>query len=248
MLPTQQGSIRLFRLLGIQVYLHWSWFFVAFYTVSTRTREYDSPVWNVVEYLSLFLIVLMHEYGHSLACRSTGGQADQIVLWPLGGVAYVAPPQRPGAQLWSIAAGPLVNVVLAPVLYLLLRVVVGRGLHETYPDAVKCLDMVQTINLYLLIFNLLPVYPLDGGQIFRSILWYFTGPANSLIIATVVGFLGGGALLAFALYNGIMWTAVLAGFLLFNCWKSFVFARQLRAHLNNIPPPAAPANSTISDS
>ena len=57
----------------------------------------------------------MHEFGHALACRQVGGKANQIMLWPLGGVAYVSPPQRPGAMLWSIAAGPLVNVVLVPV-------------------------------------------------------------------------------------------------------------------------------------
>ena len=73
----------------------------------------------MLEYLALFVIVLLHEFGHALACRQVGGQADQIVLWPLGGVAYVAPPPRPGATLWSIAAGPLVNVVLVPVLTIL---------------------------------------------------------------------------------------------------------------------------------
>src|SRR4051812_4794764 len=117
MLPTQKGSFRLFRLRGIDVFLHWSWFVVAFYTLNSRSAEYSSPVWNVAEYLALFLIVLMHEFGHSLACRQTGGVSEQIVLWPLGGVAYVSPPQRPGAQLWSIAAGPLVNVALAPILF-----------------------------------------------------------------------------------------------------------------------------------
>jgi Zn-dependent protease len=58
---------------------------------------------------------LFHEFGHALACRQVGGQADLIVLWPLGGVAYVSPPPRPGALLWRIAAGPLVNVLLVPV-------------------------------------------------------------------------------------------------------------------------------------
>ena len=77
---------------------------------------YSSPVWNVLEYLSLFLIVLIHEFGHQLACRQVGGETHDIILWPFGGVAYVSPPQRPGAQLWSIAAGPLVNVALIPIL------------------------------------------------------------------------------------------------------------------------------------
>src|SRR5580765_3695175 len=111
-----QGSIRLFRFSGIDVFLHWSWFVVAIYEIQCRTGRYTSVTWNVLEYLGLFLIVLTHEFGHALACRQVGGNANRIVLWPLGGVAYVDPPQRPGATLWSIAAGPLVNVVLVPLL------------------------------------------------------------------------------------------------------------------------------------
>src|ERR1051325_1845882 len=103
MLPTHRGSIRLFRFAGIQVFLHWSWFVVALIEVNTRSREYSSFVYNVWEYLGLFAIVRMHEFGHALACRSVGGTAERIVLWPLGGVAYVSPPLRPGATLWSIA-------------------------------------------------------------------------------------------------------------------------------------------------
>src|SRR5947208_2872937 len=116
MTPTRKGSFRLFHFAGVDVFLHWSWFIVAIYEIQTRPKEYSSPLWPVLEYLSLFVIVLMHEFGHALACRQVGGQANQIVLWPLGGVAYVTPPPRPGATLWSIAAGPLVNVALAPIL------------------------------------------------------------------------------------------------------------------------------------
>src|SRR6266436_5924548 len=115
MLPTRQGSLRLFRVAGIDLFLHWSWFLVAFYGISTRAKDYSSLVWPVLDYLTLFAIVLLHEFGHALACRQVGGKANQIVLWPLGGVAYVSPPPRPGATLWSIAAGPLVNVALLPV-------------------------------------------------------------------------------------------------------------------------------------
>src|SRR6266700_2326010 len=115
----RQGSIRLFRFSGIDVFLHWSWFVVAAYEIQTRKGSYSSITWNVLEYLALFLIVTIHEFGHALACRQVGGRADRIVLWPLGGVAYVDPPPRPGATLWSIAAGPLVNVVLMPVLIFL---------------------------------------------------------------------------------------------------------------------------------
>src|SRR3979490_1829713 len=117
MASLRQGSFRLFRFAGVDLFLHWSWFLVAAFEISDRAKRYPSLSWNVLEYLALFLIVMLHEYGHALACRQVGGTANRIVLWPLGGIAFVSPPQRPGAVLWSIAAGPLVNVVLAPIIF-----------------------------------------------------------------------------------------------------------------------------------
>ena len=109
------GTVRLFAFRGIDVYLHWSWAVVGLLEIQWRSSAYDSLVWNITEYIALFALVLLHEFGHALACRSVGGEAKRIMLWPLGGVAYVRPPPRPGAQLWSIAAGPLVNLVLVPL-------------------------------------------------------------------------------------------------------------------------------------
>lgn len=199
-MPTRKGSFRLFKCFGIEVFLHWSWFLVAIYEVQIRKGNYSSINWNVLEYVSLFLIVLLHEFGHALACRSVGGNANQIVLWPFGGVAYVAPPQRPGAQLWSIVAGPLVNVVLVPVLSLLWWLADSAGWPDTNPNLYTYVQTVWFINLILLLFNMLPVYPLDGGQILRSLLWFFFGRAQSLQIATVIGFIGAACLAAAAIW------------------------------------------------
>ena len=68
------GSFRLFRVSGIQVYLHWSWLVVAYVEIVSRVNKYQSMAWNVIEYLALFGIVLMHEFGHALACRQVGGK------------------------------------------------------------------------------------------------------------------------------------------------------------------------------
>ena len=133
---TRQGSIHLFRFSGVDVFLHWSWFLVAAYEIQIGRGLYSSVTWNALEYLALFLIVLLHEFGHALACRQVGGRANQIVLWPLGGVAYVDPPPRPGATLWSIAAGPLVNVVLVPVLFAVL-IADRSGLARSAPQSVS---------------------------------------------------------------------------------------------------------------
>jgi len=225
-MPTRRGSVRIFKLFGITVYLHWAWF-IAIYWFVSQAKGYSSPVWSVLECLCLFGIVLIHEFGHQLACRSVGGQTHDIVLWPLGGVAYVSPPQRPGAQLWSIAAGPLVNVILFPLLFALWRLGKAAGWPESNHDAYNFVLMLFLINATLLIFNMLPIYPLDGGQILRSLLWFLFGRANSLLAATIIGFIGVALLILFALWVGDTWLIVLSVFIVLNCWGGLMQARAL---------------------
>ena len=227
MTPTRQGAFRLFGIAGIDIYLHWSWFLVAMFVVSNRRGQYASLTWNVLEYLALFVIVLLHEFGHALACRQVGGRANQIVLWPLGGVAYVAPPPRPGATLWSLAAGPLVNVVLFPFLSLLWWFARYHGWIQTAPDAYGFLRAIWFMNVGLLVFNLLPIYPLDGGQILRCLLWFAFGATRSLMVASLVGLVGVALLGMLALWEGSIWLGLLSVFILLNCWKAFQQARAM---------------------
>jgi Zn-dependent protease len=217
-MPTgRQGSVHLFRYKGIDVFLHWSWFLIAVFEIQARKGSYSSVAWNVLEYLALFAIVLTHEFGHALACRQVGGIADHIVLWPLGGVAYVNPPPRPGATLWSIAAGPLVNVALLPILWTLFSLSHSSG-WAADPDVSRFLYSIAWINTALLIFNILPIFPLDGGQILRALLWFVLGRARSLLVATLLGFVGVAAFLLFAFRSGSLWIGAIAIFMLLNCW------------------------------
>lgn len=236
-MPTRQGSIHLFRLCGIDVYLHYAWFLAVAYFVS-QTQGYSSVIWSIGECLAMFLIVLAHEFGHAFACRSVGGQANQIILWLFGGVAYVAPPQRPGAQLWSIAAGPLVNVILVPVLTGAWFLALWAGWRDTAPETYRLLFHVQGINVLLLVFNLMPIFPLDGGQILRSLLWFFLGRANSLMVASTIGFVGVGGMILLAAWaflkaedagerRSALWLSFMAAFILMNCWGGLRQARAL---------------------
>ncbi|CAN5583393.1 hypothetical protein BH18VER1_BH18VER1_14570 [soil metagenome] len=234
----QGGSIPLFRVAGIQVSLHFSWFIVAVYQVTSRPHGYESLTFAIYEYLALFLIVLLHEFGHALACRSVGGMANRILLWPFGGVAFVQPPARPGAQLWSIVAGPLVNVALIPVLLLLRVVVLRSGYALEAPDAYRLIWMTGYINIVILIFNLLPIYPLDGGQMLRSLLWYPFGPIRSLQIAAVIGLLGGGGLAIYAFTTGSTWLVILTLFLLSQAVQGWQRAKALQAEANAALHPA----------
>jgi Zn-dependent protease len=227
-MPTSpQGSIHLLKFKGIDVFLHWSWFVIAAYEIQSGKARYSSITWNILEYLALFLIVMTHEFGHSLACRQVGGRADRIVLWPLGGVAYVDPPPRPGATLWSIAAGPLVNVALAPIFWALFSFAKSAGWKQTSHDQYEFVFALLAIDVVLLVFNMLPFYPLDGGQIFRSLLWFVLGRARSLLVAAILGFVGVLGFVGLALWRGSLWYGAVAVFMLLNCWSGLQQARAL---------------------
>jgi predicted RNA-binding Zn-ribbon protein involved in translation (DUF1610 family) len=146
----------------------------------------------------------------------------------------VAPPQRPGATLWSIAAGPLVNVALAPVLTILALVAGASGWEETRPNGYNFITALCYINWGLLIFNLLPIYPLDGGQILQSLLWFVLGRARSLMVTTVIGFIGVAALIVVAIWAHAVWFGILCVFILMNCWQGLMHARVL-ARIAKLP-------------
>jgi Zn-dependent protease len=246
MTSLRSGSFRLFRFAGIDLFLHWSWFLVALIEINGRSKEYSSITWNMIEYLALFLIVMLHEFGHALACRQVGGTANRIVLWPLGGVAYVNPPQRPGATLWSIAAGPLVNVAFLAILWALGMPNRATGWADDMPNVYVFMEALFSINKWLLVFNLLPIYPLDGGQILRSLLWFVLGRARSLMAATVIGFIGVAGLIGLALWMQSAWFGIIAAFILMNCWSGLQQARALLrvAKLPRTPGFACPSCET----
>lgn len=226
------GSIPLFRIAGIRVSLHFTWFIIAAYAITATRDRYHEPISAAYAYLALFLIVLLHEFGHAFACRSVGGRAEQIILWPLGGVAFVSPPPRPGAMLWSIVAGPLVNVALLPVFWVFLRAVSGGAILQGWPDAYPLVRDVALVNIGILIFNLLPIFPLDGGQIVRSLLWFVVGRIRSLQIAAALGMIGAAALGAYAFYAQSIWLGVLAFFLISQAGAGWQQAKALQLELD----------------
>jgi uncharacterized protein (TIGR03067 family) len=215
----QQGSIRLFRVGGIDVLLHWSWFLFALLRLQpTGTDDplqpvrYDVQAWYLLEYVALFGLVLLHEFGHVLACRSVGGIANCIVLWPLGGIALVDPPARPGAVLWSIVAGPLVNVVLVVPTVGLWLACGAAGYEDTLPDVYRLATALAWMNGWLLLFNILPIYPLDGGQSLYALLWFVLGRARALMTATAVSLLTTVGILAVAVVQRSLTWGIIAVF------------------------------------
>ena len=122
---------------------------------------------------------------------------------------------------------PLVNLALIPILWLGFR----YGMPEDASrDALTFAFILQYINIFLLIFNVLPIYPMDGGQILQALLWFKLGFAKALLIASAVGLVGGVGLMALAFfYTGSLLSVLMVVFLLLNCWKAFQAARQILA-------------------
>ena len=237
------GAFPLFQFRGIQVYLHFSWLLVAVYEINLGKTRYGSLAWAAWEYIGLFVIVLLHEFGHAFACRSTGGRADQIVLWPLGGLAFVDPPMRPGAVLWSIAAGPLVNVALFPVLFVGALTTSNYRAVTVDPNLHHLISSLWFINIFLLIFNLLPFYPLDGGQIVRALLWFKFGPVRSLMIAGVTGVFGAACFGLIAFWQKSIWLGVIAFFLFSQAAGAIERAKAMRlANETATRPPPIPSD------
>ena len=119
------------------------------------------------------------------------------------------------------------NVALIPILLVLGMASRSLGWATTMPDVHLLLRWIWRINLGLLIFNMLPIYPLDGGQILRSLLWFPLGRARSLVAATIIGFIGIVGFIGLALWIHSVWFGILALFMLMNCWGGLQHARAL---------------------
>jgi Zn-dependent protease len=197
----QQG-IPLGRWFGITVVIHWTFLLYAAYLLFSlpHANAQDFQV-NILWLVLLFGTVLAHEFGHALSCKAMGGTAIHIVLWPLGGIAFIKPPGNAWAWLVTTVCGPLVNAVLWPLFWVIcyrLGISTEDGAQLYFAThtglqvwvAIACLLMLQ-INKMLLLFNLIPSYPMDGGRILQEIVWLTVGYAQSLRIAGAVGVITG---------------------------------------------------------
>jgi Zn-dependent protease/CBS domain-containing protein len=188
------ASIKLGRIAGIEIGVNWS-LAVIFALIVWSLAEGVFPSQNpglshgtyitmgVVAGLAFFASLLLHELGHARQAQREGMEVDGITLWLFGGVSqFKGAFPRAGAEFRIAIAGPLVSLVLGVVFVLL---AVFAGLPSAADGVVAWLGY---INLSLLVFNLLPALPLDGGRVFRSALWYFKGNlAWATRIATDVG-------------------------------------------------------------
>jgi Zn-dependent protease len=185
-------SLKLGRILGIDVYIHFTFLLLLGFVGLTHWlagRSLEAALSGMLFFAGLFVCVLLHEYGHALAARKYGIATCDITLLPIGGLARLERmPDKPLQELVVALAGPLVNVVIAVSLF------VGLTLTDRWQPVSSLtttsgnlVERLLVVNVFLVLFNLLPAFPMDGGRVLRSLLAMRMEYARATRIAARIG-------------------------------------------------------------
>jgi Zn-dependent protease len=217
----RRTNFQLAKVFGIRIGAGISWFVVLFLFVVVFTPEFHKVLGGsdttaylvaVAVVLSFFVSVILHELGHALVAKRNGLAVLGIDLWAFGGLTRSEPARSPGTQFKVAIAGPAVTfglivltygaaLLIAPSSYFK-EVATGGSIHAS--PALVWLSWVSLVNLFVLVFNLIPAFPLDGGQIAQSLIWWRTGDRNRATSWT------GRAGQGFALMLGVLGLAMMA--------------------------------------
>lgn len=239
------GSVPLGTWFGIRVRMHSSLvIFMAITLLFAETRGGMGAKNALTSMIILFFSVLLHEFGHCFGARWVGGSARDILMWPLGGLAFVEPPRRPWPSFLTTAAGPAVNVLLC--------LVTGLGIFAIYAASDRSAPLpwfpfrdglasyvpydstlayylfwIFTVNYGLLMFNLLLVfYPFDGGRMVQELLWVKVGYYKSMMFATRIGMIGAVIAAMVGLVTSFM-LVVIAIFGFITCYRQYQQLREM---------------------
>ena len=186
------GSLRIGRPFGIDLSLHGTfWLLPAFVFLSAYLAGgLPAAVLNTGVILAVFGCVALHELGHALAARLYGIRTQDITLYPIGGVARLERmPERPVQEIVVALAGPAVNVVIAVGLLAVLAADgLALGIWPSYQNpAHTFLARLMTYNVGLVLFNLIPAFPMDGGRVLRAVVSWFTDRVTATRVAVTIG-------------------------------------------------------------
>jgi len=184
-------SIKLARIAGIELKIHitflifLAWIALTYYRAGGAAFAIQGTIFVVL----LFLCVVLHELGHALTARSFGIRTPDITLLPIGGVARLERiPENPKQELAIAIAGPLVNVAIAAILIFALNAqATFSDLEDLNVPRVAMLQKLASVNIFLVLFNLIPAFPMDGGRILRALLAMRMNYARATQVAATIG-------------------------------------------------------------
>ena len=168
-------SLKIGRFSGIDVRMHITFLLLVGWVALLYGRQGQSvsaAVAGVAFILSVFLCVILHEFGHALAARRYGIKTRDIILLPIGGVARLEKmPTNPLHELWISIAGPAVNVVIAAILFMWIKVSASFDPFQVMTvTAGPFFERILVVNLFMIAFNMIPAFPMDGGRVLRAVL------------------------------------------------------------------------------
>jgi Zn-dependent protease len=258
-----RGSWRVGRIAGIEVGIHYTWLMALFIFTWLLGQGFSAtyPGWYSYYYwiagflatFTLFISVLIHELAHSLVARSRGLSVSTITLFILGGVSNLAEePENPGVEFAMAIVGPLSSIALGFIFWIIWYLITKTWVLPVFSVNITASKQTMGLaivgflaytNIILAIFNLLPGFPLDGGRVFRSIIWRTTGNLyRATNIASIVGrvfgwgFIALGVVLAiftqFGFLNGLWF--VFVGWFLNSAADNSRSEVTLREHLTGV--------------
>ena len=200
----RKGSYHLGSAFGIGIYVHWSfalllgWVFIA-----GLSGGLMDAVQSVAFVALIFGCIVLHELGHSMAARAYGIPTLHITLYPIGGVAQLERmPRNPKHELWIAVAGPAVNVAIIGVL-VTLSMLLGLGSSITgfsFNPQAGLISSLISINAILILFNMIPAFPMDGGRVLRALLSMKHGHLKATLTSAKMGKILAVALGVFGLF------------------------------------------------
>ncbi|MFC1466398.1 MAG: site-2 protease family protein [Candidatus Brachytrichaceae bacterium NZ_4S206] len=231
---------------GIDIKIHATFFLILIFGAlqwagSVPGNPIEGALFGVVLMILLFTCVTLHELGHSIVAQLFDIPVREIVLFPLGGVAFIAKsPEKPLHELLIAVAGPAVNVIIAAILF-----VVTGGIGVDFMDVNALLAALREpslttmliwllfANISLVVFNLIPAFPLDGGRILRAILAMGLGNAQATRIASIIGQISAVILGIIGIANGQLLLTLIALFIFFGAGQERGLA-EARTVLNTL--------------
>ncbi|WP_347925569.1 site-2 protease family protein [Pontimicrobium sp. SW4] len=193
-----KASLNLGSISGIKIIVHWTFFFLILWIVFDELKRggtAKSILFNVAFVLAVFMCVVLHELGHAFMAKRFGVNTKKITLLPIGGMASLDKiPESPKQELMVVIAGPLVNVAIAILIYLFVPIhkLANINLTENLETFSKLtlqnfLLYLFIVNVGLVIFNIIPAFPMDGGRILRALLAMKIDRVRATQIASSIG-------------------------------------------------------------
>ncbi len=213
-----KGAFRVAKVAGIPVEVHWSFVLMGVYVIylgQSLGMDWSTIAWLGMLVLSLFLCVVLHEFGHALTARRFGVKTKDIIISPIGGVARLEKlPEKAIHEFYVAVAGPLVNLL---IVVLLLPYFFFYSLEEVrfqlatiyFSSPIQIIPFLLIGNIVLATFNLLPAFPMDGGRIFRALLSIKLGRLKATRLASLLGNFFGILMVIYAVFT----QSIITGFI-----------------------------------